>query len=114
MQSANQQIISCLNSCGDNSETIPFPSTSAFWPPFPIAGTARPSNIGGIAFALLPSPLVARMIPNATRQETATRTAITMPAMAPEDRCEDDSEALGILGGLDTSEDEDVVASASD
>ena len=109
---------------------IPFPSTSAFWPPFPIAGTARPSNIGGIAFALLPSPLLARMIPNATRQETATRTAITMPAMAPEDRCEDDSdawgllggldpgkddsEALGILGGLDTSEDEDVVTSASD
>ena len=55
---------------------------------------------------------------------------MTMPAIAPEDRCEDDldawallggldpgkddSEALGVLDGLDTSEDEDVVASAPD
>ncbi|KAL9068513.1 MAG: hypothetical protein Q9161_006162 [Pseudevernia consocians] len=72
---------------------------------------------GGISFALLPSLLLARMIPNArspARQETATMAAITMPAMAPEDIFEDDLEALGLLDGLDTSEDEDVVASALD
>ena len=56
--------------------------------------------------------------------------AMTMPAMAPEDRCEDDveacslldgldsgkddSDALGPVDGLDASGDEDVVASAPD
>lgn len=70
------------------------------------------------------------MIPNATRQETATTTTMTMAAMAPEDRCEDDLdawgiadgldpgkndlEALGLVDGLDTIEIEDVVASAPD
>ena len=55
---------------------------------------------------------------------------MTTPAMAPEDRCEDDlavwslldgldsgkddPEALGLLDGLDTSEDEYVVTSAPD
>ena len=53
-----------------------------------------------------------------------------MPAMAPEDRCEDDleawslldgldsgkddPEALGLVDGLDTGEDEDVGASTPD
>ena len=84
--------------------------------------------MGGIAFALLFFfPLLASTIPNPTRQETTTTAAITMPAMAPEDRCEDDVEAwalldgldsgrddpevLGLVDGLDASEDEDVVAS---
>lgn len=49
-----------------------------------------------------------------TRQKRATTTAITMPAMAPEDRCEDDLEALGLFDGLDTGNDEAVVASALD
>ena len=40
--------------------------------------------------------------------------AITMPAMAPEDRLEDDLEALGLFDGLDTGKDGDVVASALD
>ena len=73
--------------------------------------------VGGISFALLPSLLLARMIPTVkspARQETATMATITMPAMAPEDRFEDDLEALGLLDGLDTSEDEDVMASALD
>ena len=87
--------------------------------------------MGGISFGLsLPSLLLARMIPIPTRQETATTTAIMMPAIAPEDRCEDDleawslpdglesgkdePEALGLVDGLDTSEDEEVVASALD
>ena len=68
------------------------------------------------------------MIAIPTRQETTTTAAMTMPAMAPEDRCEDDSEAwslldgldsgkddpeaLALVDGLDTGEDEDVVASA--
>ncbi len=70
------------------------------------------------------------MIPNHIRQETMTTAAMTMPAMAPEDRCDDDleawgileglesgedeSEVLGSLDGLDNGEDEEVVASASD
>ncbi len=70
------------------------------------------------------------MIPNHIRQETMTTAAITMPAMAPEDRCEDgletwglleglesgddDLEVLGLLDGLDGSEDEEVLASAPD
>lgn len=69
------------------------------------------------------------MIPIPTRQETTTTAAMTMPAMAPEDRCEDDleawslldgldsakddPEALGLVDGLDAGEDEDVVAGAS-
>ena len=84
--------------------------------------------MGGITFALLfLSPLLARKIPIPTRQRTRTTTAIRMPAMAPEDRCEDESEAwalldgldsgrddpeaLRLVDGLDTIEDEDVVAS---
>ena len=63
--------------------------------------------MGGIAFAsLLPSPLLARMISILTRQETATTAAITMPAMAPEDRCEDDLEAWSLLDGLDSGKDD--------
>lgn len=100
--------------------------------PFPTVEAPYPF-IGVITFALLPSPFLARMIPtvrNPTRQETATTAAMTMPAMAPEDRPEDDLEALGLLDGLDTgkddvealglvgeldaSEDKDVVASALD
>ncbi len=70
------------------------------------------------------------MIPNPTRHAATATTPITMPAMAPEDRREDDleavglsngldsdeddSEALGLLEGLDTSEDEDVVPSTPD
>lgn len=75
------------------------------------------SFVAGISFALLPFLFLARMIPiarNPARQETATTAAITMPAMAAEDRCEVDLEALGLLDGLDTSEDEDAVASALD
>lgn len=98
--------------------------------PFPNPG---PSVTGGIAFASLPSRLRLRMnrnMRNATRQETATTDAITMPAMAPEARCEDEVEALGLpegldsckaglealglLDGLDPSKDEDVVASVPD
>ena len=85
--------------------------------------------MSGIAFAFssLRFPLLASMIPIPTRQETRTTAAITMPAIAPEDRCEDDleawslfegldsgrddPEALGLVDGLDTTEDEDVVAS---
>lgn len=83
--------------------------------PSPIVEAPYPF-IGGIAFGLLPC-LLARMIPtlrNPTRQETATTAAITMLAMAPEARSEDDLEALGLLDGLDTSKDEDAVASALD
>ena len=67
------------------------------------------------------------MIAIPTRQETATTAAMTIPAMAPEDRCveawslldgldsdKDDPEALALVDGLDTDEDEDVVASALD
>lgn len=57
------------------------------------------------------------MIPNTrkpTRQETATAAAMTMPAMAPEDRPEGDLETLGLLDGLDIDTDEVVVASALD
>lgn len=86
--------------------------------------------MGGIASALLLLRFsrLARKIPIPTRQETTTTAAITIPAMAPEDRCEDDLEAwalldgldsgrddpevLGIVDELDTGEDEDVVASA--
>ena len=39
---------------------------------------------------------------------------MTMPAMAPEDKFEDDLEALGLFDGLDTDKDEDVAASALD
>ena len=68
------------------------------------------------------------MIPIPTRQATTTTAAMTIPAIAPEDRCEDDLEAwslldgldsakddpevLGLVDGLDTGEDEDVVAGA--
>ena len=57
------------------------------------------------------------MIPNTrrpTRQETATTAAMTMPAMAPENRPEDDLEALVLLDGLDIDTCEVVVASALD
>lgn len=73
--------------------------------------------VAGISFASFIFPLLARMIPTVrspTRQKRATTTAITMPAMAPEDRCEDDLEALGLFDGLDTGNDEAVVASALD
>lgn len=120
-QFSSYHIISCLNSCEGNSGTSPFPSSSAFKEPFPTKGGPCPSVIGGIAFAPLPWLLLARMIPNPTREETATTTPITMPAMAPEDRCEDDLEAVGLLDGLDSGEDDpealgllDVVASAPD
>ena len=49
-----------------------------------------------------------------TRQERATAAAMTMPAMAPEDRPEGDLEALGLLDGLDIDTGEVVVASALD
>lgn len=73
--------------------------------------------VGGISFALLPFLLLTRMIPtmsNPEREKRATTAAITMPAMAPEDRSEDDLEALGPFDGLDAGKDEDVVASALD
>ena len=73
--------------------------------------------MGSTVFASLPSLLLARMKPNTRkppRQETATTAAMTMPAMAPEDRSEGDLEALGLLDGLDTDTGEVVVASALD
>lgn len=75
------------------------------------------SFVSGISFSSLPSLLLARMVSavrSLTRRATATMAAITMPAMAPEDRFEDDLEALGLLDGFDTIEDEEVVASALD
>ena len=75
------------------------------------------SFIGGIAFALSPRLLLARIILSMrkpTRQETATKAPMTMPAMAPEDRPEDELEALGLLDGLDASKGGVVVASALD
>ena len=113
---SNHPLISCLISCDGNSVIRPFPSSSAFTEPF--AKVEVPYwFIGAIAFASLPSLLLARMIPNTrkpTRQETATTAAMTMPAMAPEDRPEGDLEALGLLDGLDIDTGEVVVASALD
>ena len=42
------------------------------------------------------------MARKATRQAVPTTAAMTMPAMAPEERCEDDLDAIGLLEGLDT------------
>ena len=87
--------------------------------------------MSGVACAsLLPFPRLTRRIPIPARQATTTTAAMTMPAMAPEDRCEDDSEtwslldgldsgkddpeAMALVDGLDTGEDEDEVASARD
>ena len=75
------------------------------------------SLLGAIAFASLTSLLLARMILSTrkpTRQETANKAAMTMPAMAPEDRPEGDLDALGLLDGLDIDTGELVVASALD
>ena len=84
--------------------------------PFPLVEAPYLSVVGS-SFASLTFPLLARMIPTVrspARQKRTTTAAKTMPAMAPEDRCEDDLEALGLFDGLDTGNDEDVVASALD
>ena len=62
----------------------------------------------------MPFRLLARMIPNAMRQATMTTAAMTMPAMAPEDKPEDDLEAWGMLEGLDSGEDESEVLGLPD
>lgn len=83
---------------------------------FPFVG-APYSVIGGIAFAALPAPLLARMIPTLrshARQETAMTAATVMPAMAPEARSEEDFEVLELFDACDTSEDEDVEARFDD
>lgn len=75
------------------------------------------SFVDGISTASFPFALLVRMIPtvrNPARQETATTAAITIPAMAPEARCEDDLEVFGLLDALDASKDEDIVASSLD
>lgn len=134
---ANHSFISCLISCEANSGINPLPSSSAFKEPFPIPDPPY-SFVCGIALTLLPSLLLlVCLIPtqmDPKRQATATTTPTTMPAMAPEARCEDDLEAAGLLdgldkgalglldglkvsellNGLDTGVDEDVVANTLD
>lgn len=123
---ANHSFISCLISWESNSGTNPVPSSSALKEPFPIPGPLY-SFVCDIASTLLPSLLLlVCLIPtqiNPKRQATATTTPTTMPAMAPEARCEDDLEAAGLLdglavsgllNGLDTGVDEDVVANTLD
>ena len=48
------------------------------------------------------------------RQETTTTIATTMPAMAPEERWEDDLEAWSLLDGLDSGRDEPVAVGLVD
>ena len=48
---------------------------------------------------------------NPTIKERTTTAAMAMPAMAPEDKSEEDLDAIGVVCGLDVGNDEDVVAS---